>query len=203
MRKIAIYGKGGIGKSTTTSNLSAALALKGYKVMQVGCDPKSDSTKNLMEGKRIPTVLEQLKAKGEADAKILLAQAMEKQYQVDAEGTRAVNEANNVLSSEQIEMQIRLAMLKYLPEIIRESVKPMENIDDIKILQVNGLHGGHAGSCQSDAQHEGGAVALSDQVVNSALRYRSQAPLIDSLMSELGIQGGDINGMTQSLKSNA
>ncbi|MFV5403181.1 flotillin family protein [Acinetobacter sp. 228] len=142
-----------------------------------------------------------LKAKGEADAKVLLAQAMEKQYQVDAEGTRAVNEANNVLSSEQVEMQIRLAMLKYLPEIIRESVKPMENIDDIKILQVNGLHGSHAGSCQADAHHEGGNVALSDQVVNSALRYRSQAPLIDSLMSELGIQGGDINGMTQSLKA--
>lgn len=142
-----------------------------------------------------------LKAKGEADAKILLAQAMEKQYQVDAEGTRAVNEANNVLSPEQVEMQIRLAMLKYLPEIIRESVKPMENIDDIKILQVNGLHGSHAGSCQADAHHEGGNVALSDQVVNSALRYRSQAPLIDSLMSELGIQGGDINGMTQSLKA--
>lgn len=142
-----------------------------------------------------------LKAKGEADAKILLAQAMEKQYQVDAEGTRAVNEANNVLSPEQVEMQIRLAMLKYLPEIIRESVKPMENIDDIKILQVNGLHGSHAGSCQADAHHEGGNVALSDQVVNSALRYRSQAPLIDSLMNELGIQGGDINGMTQSLKA--
>ena len=142
-----------------------------------------------------------LKAKGEADAKVLLAQAMEKQYQVDAEGTRAVNEANNVLSSEQVEMQIRLAMLKYLPEIIRESVKPMENIDDIKILQVNGLHGSHAGACQADAQHENGNVALSDQVVNSALRYRSQAPLIDSLMNELGIQGGDINGMTQSLTS--
>lgn len=142
-----------------------------------------------------------LKAKGEADAKILLAQAMEKQYQVDAEGTRAVNEANNVLSPEQVEMQIRLAMLKYLPEIIRESVKPMENIDDIKILHVNGLHGSHAGACQADAHHEGSNVALSDQVVNSALRYRSQAPLIDSLMSELGIQGGDINGMTQSLKT--
>ena len=142
-----------------------------------------------------------LKAKGEADAKVLLAQAMEKQYQVDAEGTRAVNEANNVLSSEQVEMQIRLAMLKYLPEIIRESVKPMENIDDIKILQVNGLHGAHTGSCQADAHHESSNVPLSDQVVNSALRYRSQAPLIDSLMSELGIQGGDINGMTQSLKT--
>lgn len=65
MRKIAIYGKGGIGKSTTTSNLSAALSHKGYKVMQVGCDPKADSTKNLMKGKRIPTVLEQIKTKGE------------------------------------------------------------------------------------------------------------------------------------------
>ncbi|MGR2919478.1 flotillin family protein [Acinetobacter sp. 1125_18A] len=140
-----------------------------------------------------------LKAKGEADAKMLLAAAQEKQYQVDAEGTRAVNEANNVLSTEQVEMQIRLALLKYLPEIIRESVKPMENIDDIKILQVNGL-GGMASSNTTGESGEQNQIALSDQVVNSALRYRSQAPLIDSLMNELGIKGGDINGLTQSLK---
>lgn len=143
---------------------------------------------------------ERLKAKGEADAKILLAQAMEKQYQVDAEGTRAVNEANNILSTEQVEMQIRLALLKYLPEIIRESVKPMENIDDIKILQVNGLGGIGGSSIQGEGYSDQGQIALSDQVVNSALRYRTQAPLIDSLMNELGIQGGDINGLTQSLK---
>ena len=143
---------------------------------------------------------ERLKAKGEADAKILLAQAMEKQYQVDAEGTRAVNEANNILSSEQVEMQIRLALLKYLPEIIRESVKPMENIDDIKILQVTGLGGIASNSAQGEGYADQGQISLSDQVVNSALRYRTQAPLIDSLMNELGIQGGDINGLTQSLK---
>ncbi|MCR5784300.1 MAG: AAA family ATPase [Eubacterium sp.] len=64
MIKIAVYGKGGIGKSTTTSNLSAALAEAGYKVMQIGCDPKSDSTKCLMGGKKIPTVLDVIKEKG-------------------------------------------------------------------------------------------------------------------------------------------
>lgn len=143
-----------------------------------------------------------LRAKGEADAKILYAQALERQYQVDAEGTRAVNEAANVLSAEQIEMQVRLALLKHLPEIIRESVKPMENIDDIKILQVNGL-GGFTGGQSGIAEGTEGSnsqASLSDQVVNSALRYRSQAPLIDSLMGELGLKGGDINGLTQALQ---
>jgi nitrogenase iron protein NifH len=65
MKKIAIYGKGGIGKSTTVSNLSAALSNLGYKVMQVGCDPKADSTKTLMKGEFIPTVLNVLRDKGE------------------------------------------------------------------------------------------------------------------------------------------
>ncbi len=64
MLKIAVYGKGGIGKSTTTSNLAAALSKK-YKVMQIGCDPKADSTKNLMSGKQIQTVLGSIKEKGE------------------------------------------------------------------------------------------------------------------------------------------
>jgi len=58
MIKIAVYGKGGIGKSTTVSNLSVALSQKGMKVMQIGCDPKADSTINLHDGKPIETVLD-------------------------------------------------------------------------------------------------------------------------------------------------
>lgn len=58
MVKIAVYGKGGIGKSTTVSNVSAALADMGYKVMQIGCDPKADSTESLHGGQKITTVLD-------------------------------------------------------------------------------------------------------------------------------------------------
>lgn len=66
MKKIAIYGKGGIGKSTTVSNIAAAMSAMGLKVLQIGCDPKADSTRNLTEGRNIPTVLDQLRINGEA-----------------------------------------------------------------------------------------------------------------------------------------
>ena len=57
MQKIAVYGKGGIGKSTLTSNLAAALAMQGKKVIQIGCDPKADSTINLLGGKPLQSVM--------------------------------------------------------------------------------------------------------------------------------------------------
>ena len=65
MIKIAVYGKGGIGKSTTVSNLAVALVKKGLRVMQIGCDPKADSTSLLNGGRRIKTVLDLVREKGD------------------------------------------------------------------------------------------------------------------------------------------
>jgi nitrogenase iron protein NifH len=66
MRQIALYGKGGIGKSTTAANLSAAFAERGLSVLQIGCDPKHDSTRMLMHGTGIPTVLDLVRERGNA-----------------------------------------------------------------------------------------------------------------------------------------
>ena len=75
MRRIAVYGKGGIGKSTISSNLSAALALAGSRVVQVGCDPKHDSTRQLLGGERIMTLVGRLGSRfgsyGSADAVVV------------------------------------------------------------------------------------------------------------------------------------
>lgn len=68
MIRAAIYGKGGIGKSTISCNLSAALAQKGLRVMQIGCDPKADSTSLLHGGERIPTVLQLEREQGRSIA---------------------------------------------------------------------------------------------------------------------------------------
>ena len=137
-----------------------------------------------------------IEAKAKADSELLLADALERRYTVDANGKRAVNEAANTLSPDQVAMQIRLALIEHLPKIIAESVKPMEQISDIKILQVNGMQGM---SGVSAAEGHGVDGSLADQMVNSALRYRAQAPLLDSLLAEIGLNGGDINGMTDVL----
>ncbi len=86
IKQIAIYGKGGIGKSTMTSNISAALVKAGYKVMQFGCDPKSDSTNTLRDGKYIPTVLDTLREKNTVKKEEVIFQGFNGVYCVEAGG---------------------------------------------------------------------------------------------------------------------
>jgi uncharacterized membrane protein YqiK len=140
-------------------------------------------------------------AQGDADAEKLAADAAKMRYMVDAEGKRSINEASNILSAEQIEMQVKMAIVKHMPDIIRESVKPMEQIDGIKIMQIDGLNsiGGGSNGNGSNGSNKNDDTNLADQVVNSALKYKVQSPIVDSLLSEIGIDGDSLNGLTQSL----
>ncbi len=138
-------------------------------------------------------------AKGTADAEKLEAQAAEMRYAIEAAGKKALNEAANLLSNDQISLQIKQQIVNQLPSIIRESVKPIENIDGIKIVHVDGLNGR---SSSGDGANGGTSISnsLADQIVDSALRYKTHAPLIESLLKEVDMEGSDIQAITESLK---
>jgi uncharacterized membrane protein YqiK len=127
-------------------------------------------------------------AEGESEADKIRALAAKIRYEIDAAGTRQMNEAQNILTPEARQSAFRMRLVDKVDAIIRESVKPMEKIENIRILQVDGLGGGGGGG--NGAGAEGAGIA--DNVVNSALRYRAQAPIVDALLKEIGIAGGDI-----------
>lgn len=139
-----------------------------------------------------------LEAQGEAEAEKLRAEAAAVRFEVEAAGQRAINEAANILSNDQISLQTKMALLKVLPEVIRESAKPMEAIDSIKIVQVDGLTGG--GRAANDGSSGGGGQGtgnLASDAVAAALAYRAQAPVLDGLMKELGLDGSSLSGLVK------
>ena len=124
-----------------------------------------------------------------AEAEMAEARAAEFRYGVDAEGNRKLNEAENSRNDESRRSALLEGVVNRLPEIIREQVKPMENIDSIKILQVDGLPGLNSptegsGTGEPSSRPDG---SVSDQVVSSAMKYRTQVAFVDGLMEEIGL----------------
>lgn len=129
-----------------------------------------------------------------AEALTIEAKAKQAAAIAEAEGRRAINEALNMLSAAQIDLQVRTQLLQQLPTILAEAVKPMENIDSIRIVQVNGMPG-QGGS-------EGGAAngaTFPEQVMNSALQYQIAKPIVDAVMQDAGLSNQGITGMAQNL----
>ncbi len=156
--------------------------------IKVEAQAEKDAATNLAEAAR-------LAAKGDADAEVMRAEADRVRFEVEAAGQRAINEAANILSSDQISLQTKLALLKVMPELVRESAKPLEAIDSIKIVQVDGLtqKSGAPGTTVSN----GSSGNLASDAVAAALAYRAQAPVLDGLMKELGLDGSSLNKLVE------
>lgn len=125
-----------------------------------------------------------------AQAEIAEAKAAEVRYAKDAEGHRLLNESENLRSDASRRSAIYENLVRNLPQIIRETVKPMENIDSIKILQVDGLPGINSPSeigGGGGGGSTGGGGNMTDRVVNSAMKYRTQVAFVDGLMKDLGL----------------
>ena len=170
--------------------------------IKVGAEAEKQAAEDTAEAQRTLAQGEadkyRISAQGRAEAEKLEAEAAKIRYQVDAEGKQAINEAANTLSIDQITMQIKMALIEKLPEIIEQSVRPMEKIDSIKIMQLDGF----ANSLQGgDVERVSGNGSLPDQLVNSALKYKAQAPIVESLLSELGLDSKDIAGFAHGINT--
>ena len=143
-------------------------------------------------------------AEAESDADRIRAMAFKVRSEIEAEGARLMNEAQNTLSSESRLSLLRMRLVERLDSIIREQVRPLERIESIKIMHVDGLAGGQSGHGGANGYDGGGGPGgFAENVVNSALRYRAQAPLVDQLLKEIGVQGGDVGSVAQGLLAGA
>lgn len=124
-------------------------------------------------------------AAAEGEAIRIRAQADEERFRIEAEGTRLMNDAMNQLNDAQITLKKVINLHESLPEIIASSVKPLENIDGMKIISVEGLNSTKATS--TNDEDSSSKKSLPEALVDSALQHRVAAPLIDSLMKEAGI----------------
>ncbi len=156
--------------------------------IRMGAEAEKAAANDLAEAARIS-------AEGEAEADKIRALAARLRYEIEAEGQRQINEAQNVLTPESRASNARIRLIDKLEGIIRESVKPMEKIEGIRILQVDGLGGGQGRGGEGEA-----AGGFADNLVNSALRYRAQAPLVDSLLREVGLRSGNAEGIGEALR---
>ncbi|MDR0523191.1 MAG: nitrogenase iron protein [Candidatus Methanoplasma sp.] len=183
IKQIAIYGKGGIGKSTTTSNLSAALGEAGYRVMQFGCDPKSDSTNTLRGGTYIPTVLDTLREKTKVDAHEVVHEGFAGVYCVEAGGPapgvgcagRGIITAVQLFRQQRVFEELDLDIILYdvlgdvvcggfavpVREGIAQHVFTVSSSDFMSIYASNNLFKGISGYSKSGGALLGGVIANS------------------------------------------
>jgi uncharacterized membrane protein YqiK len=139
-----------------------------------------------------------------AEAERVAAEASRVRYEAEAEGQRKLNEAENMRSDASRRTALNRKLFENLPAIIRESVRPMEKIESIKILQVEGLPGfsngpgggpGGPGGGDGLGGGDGRPGNLAESVVNAAMRYRSQIPFVDNLLKEVGMTPSNLSDL--------
>ena len=176
---------------------------ESIRAKAVEAEEKANSTRYIEKAQGIKQV-EVISAASKAEQDKYVTLATKLRYEIDAAGKKALNTAENLRSDASRRSALRLKLADKIESIIRESVKPMSNIGDIKIIDVNGLpgfsggnpDGGNAvGSSGGKGDSTGRSGNLADSVVNSALRYRAHQPFLDSLLKEIGMNPGEISNI--------
>jgi len=134
-----------------------------------------------------------IQAQAEADRIRIVAESDQKRLEVEAVGLKAINESKNLLSDAIMAFEVRRELVSKLEDILAAAMKPTEKIESIRMLHINGMPGmtsgagANSGSGTVDSSSAAQPTALPNQLVQSLLQYRLQVPLIDKMLSELGL----------------
>ncbi|QDR79372.1 nitrogenase iron protein [Sporomusa termitida] len=223
IKQIAIYGKGGIGKSTTTSNISASLSKLGYKVMQFGCDPKADSTNTLRGGTYIPTVLDTLREKNKVQAEDVIYKGFNGVYCVEAGGPapgvgcagRGIITAVQLLKQLKVYDELDLDVVIYdvlgdvvcggfavpIREGIAEHVFTVSSADFMAIYAANNLFKGIQKYSNSGGALLGGLIANSinlpyaKEIIDDFV-HRTQTQVVEYVPRSVTVTQAELQGKT-------
>jgi uncharacterized membrane protein YqiK len=173
------------------------------RAKSVEAEEKVNTTREVEQAEKVKA-LGVIEASKDAEREKLATMAAKLRYEIEAAGKKALNEAENLRSDASRRSALRIKLAEKIEGIIRESVKPMQNIDSIKVVDVNGLPGFSQGGSSGDGGSSTDSVSsqasaqkgsLADNVVNSALRYRAQQPFLDSLLKEIGMTPGEASNI--------
>ena len=144
-----------------------------------------------------------IEAAAKAEAVKLQAEAERLRYEVEAKGQMALNEARNLLRDELLRLDLKKALIEGMPEILEASMKPVEKIKDIRILDMGGnfLGGGQNGGGGGGGNGHGKDGTLADSLVDALLRYRMQSPVVDEMLKELGLEGARLPALLAERKA--
>ncbi|MDB4246356.1 hypothetical protein N9817_01465 [Candidatus Pelagibacter sp.] len=168
----------------------------------IEAEERANSTRYVEKAQGIKKV-DVISAASKAEQERHSTMAAKLRYEIDAAGKESLNAAENLRSDASRRSALRLKLADKIESIIRESVKPMANINDIKIIDVNGLpgfsgnsNGSGGGTTESVGTKDGARSGnLADNVVSSALRYRAHQPFLDGLLKEIGMAPGEVSNI--------
>ena len=140
-----------------------------------------------------------IKSKGESEGIMAVAEAKEKEYKIDAAGKKSLLEAENSISDQILMNRAQMALIAVLPEVMREMVRPMENIDSIKIVDAKGIAGGSGVAGEGSI---GGERNFPNDILNAALKHKAFNPMLEGLVKDLNmgidLNASDINEVAKS-----
>lgn len=174
-------------KETEISNRIKTLALiKALQIAEEEAITKKTLAQAEKEASQDKAEAVKIIAQGEAEAIKINAEAMQKEYEVEAEGKKRIHDAMNTLSNEQIKKEVQLSMIEKLPEIIEQMIKPANNIDSIKIVDM----GGESGKNFIQNSTEGGVEnrsSLPEQITSAMMNYSVGNAMINDMLKESGL----------------